>query len=387
MKKTIFVFTLTLLLVLPIAVKAFSVEANDNVYIGKNETVDGNLYAAGMNIMVDGKVAGDVICAGQTITINGEVSGDVICAGQSININGKIGGNLRVAGNSINISSQIERNAMAFGALINLSQEGKVGWDAMLVGASVDIRGNVGKDLYGSASKLNINGEIGKNVRFRIEDKEIKKSAKSGDSRQGLIIGENAKVNGDLVYTSTEEYDISDEAKIGGEVIHNFPKASKRSERPIIFSWAWANLYSIFSSLVVGLVLISLWREGVKNITDLMLNKIGGSIGRGALILILTPIAAVLLLFTVIAIPLALILFVIWLITLFLSKILVGILIGRTILNNLWPKQKDSLIWAMIIGILVTYLIFSLPFIGWALSLVATLWGLGGLMIYFKERK
>ena len=116
-----------------------------------------------------------------------------------------------------------------------------------------------------------------------------------------------------------------------------------------------------------------------------MLAKIGPSFGWGIIALLLTPIIVVILLITIIGIPLSLILLALWLVALCLSKILAGILVGRSLLNNYWPKKKDSLISAMIIGIVIAYLIFSLPIIGGFISLLAMLWGLGGIMLSLKK--
>ena len=74
-----------------------------------------------------------------------------------------------------------------------------------------------------------------------------------------------------------------------------------------------------------------------------------------------------------------------WLIALYLSKILVGILIGRWLLNKFLLKRKDSLILGMVIGIVVVYSIFALPFFGWIMSFLAMFWGLGGIMLALKK--
>ncbi|MCG2690686.1 hypothetical protein L6249_01270, partial [Candidatus Parcubacteria bacterium] len=70
---------------------------------------------------------------------------------------------------------------------------------------------------------------------------------------------------------------------------------------------------------------------------------------------------------------------------LLISKILVGILVGRGLLGRFLPKQKESMIWAMVIGIAAVWIICSLPYIGWLFCLVAVWWGLGGIWLYFRK--
>jgi len=133
------------------------------------------------------------------------------------------------------------------------------------------------------------------------------------------------------------------------------------------------------------LVLISFWRGRIKDLTDVMQVKAGASIGWGIAVMFLTPVILILLLLTIIGIPLALMLLGIWLIFICVSKILTGILAGRIILEKFWKQKKDNLILAMIIGIVALWIIFSIPFVGWILFLIATWWGLGGIFIYLKK--
>ncbi|MFH0955720.1 MAG: polymer-forming cytoskeletal protein [Candidatus Falkowbacteria bacterium] len=375
-KKTTLLACLAVLL-LPLAASAYSLKSGDSVYVAKDEVIEGNLYAAGANLIIDGRVTGDVFCAGQSITISGEVAGDVFCAGQSINVDGKIGGSLRAAGNTINLTGQVARNAIAMGASIVTAASSNVGWEMLILGNAVDIRGDIGRDLYGSVAKANIAGRIGKNL-------DLNFGAQNANDKP-LIIAGTANISGNVKYTSLKDAILETGSVIKGEVSHSLPKIKTAKSNYSHLGWWWGKLISIFSALVIGLVLVSFWREQIIKITDLMLTKIGPSMGWGIIALLLAPIIVIILLITIIGMPLAFISLTLWLIAIYASKILTGILIGRSLLNNYWHKKKDSLILAMIIGIVVAYLIFALPFVGWLISLLAILWGLGGIMLALKK--
>ncbi|MDP2708882.1 MAG: hypothetical protein Q8O93_02425 [bacterium] len=377
MKKTTLPALALAMLLLPAAAFAYSLKSGDSIYLAKNEVVEGNLYAAGSSLNIEGRVTGDVICAGQSITISGEVEGDVICAGQTINVSGKVGGSLRAAGNSINLSGQVARNAMTFGATIITSASSSVGWGMLVAGNTLEMRGQVGRDLYGGAAKANIAGRINGDLDLNL--------GYNNNKDQHLTIASTAIIGGDVKYKSNQDAAVKPGAAIAGEIIHNFPPTMVTKTNFARLSWWWGRLISIFSALVIGLVLISFWREQVIKITDLMLKKVGPSLGWGILTLLLTPIIAIMLLVTIIGIPLSLIALSLWLIAIYISKILAGILIGRGLLNNFWLSQKDSLIMAMIAGIIISWLIFALPFVGWILSLLAILWGLGGIVLALKK--
>lgn len=375
-----------ILLILPVSAHAFAVKTEGAIYVGADETVKGTLYAVGNTITVDGTVTGDVICAGQSITINGSVEGDVICGGQSVIVNGQIGGSVRAAGNTIQINASVGRTVQAFGAAISLGSDADTGSDMLIAGAFAEVRGKVGGDLHGSAAYLNISGEVVGNVRFKM-DSGIQNEAKGMNFKNkdtGIVIADTAIINGDLVYSAIEPAAIADSAVINGELTYNEIE-QQAARKKIFMGWAWGRLYSIFSALVIGLVLITIWRKQITELTDKMNKQIGPAIGWGIIIMFITPIIAILLLITIIGIPLAFLLLGIWIIALVLSKVFVGILVGRRLMEKISKKKQESLIWAMILGIVVTWLIFSIPGLGWILALIAMWYGLGGLWLYFRK--
>jgi len=376
MKKTrlLLPMAIALFLIIPLTVSAFVAKTDESVYVGEEEIIEGNLYAVSNDITIDGVVKGDVICGAQTLNINGTVEGDVICGAQTINLNGEIGGDARVVGNTININGSIARNLNAFGVFIALNKDAVVGWEMFIAGQSVYIKGGVGGDLHGAASTLNISGEVGKDVRVRLDERQLKDDP--------INISSEAQIGGNIYYTAGSKGNISPEAKIGGEIGYSFTEKLEKKYYPFK---VWGVLFSVFSALVVGLVLISLWRKPIVTLTDNMLSKPSSAIGWGVVVMLLTPIICILLMITLIGIPLSLIVIAVWIIALYVSKLLVGILIGRSIMEKLWKKEKESLIWAMIIGVVLAWLIASIPIIGWALCLVAMWWGLGGIWLYLKK--
>ena len=72
----------------PVAAAEF--RTDETVRIGADETIDGDLFVAGTEIIIEGTVNGDVFAAGTTITIRGTVNGSVNAAGTRIEIEGPI---------------------------------------------------------------------------------------------------------------------------------------------------------------------------------------------------------------------------------------------------------------------------------------------------------
>lgn len=376
MKGKIVKFLLFLaLILLPWGViKAADTKTGDSIYVASDEIISGNFYAAGNNITIDGAIGGDLIVLGQTVTVNGRIEGDIIVAAQTININGEAGGNIRIAGNAIIINGQAARNLNAFGSSVTLGDNSRVGWDAYILGSNLEMRGIIDGDLSGRAGQALVSGKIGKDVDLKISDSGL------GGS---LVISPEAVINGDFNYTAKKVAQISDQASISGQTNHNLASSETKNN---FTPWLWSKLYAIFSALVVGLVLITLG----KNITSQILEKLSEKTLHhflpGLIVLLILPPIALVLLFTIIGIPLALVIMAWWLVASYIAKIITAILLGQLVLTKLIKKDNSSLVWSLIIGVIISWLLFALPFVGWLLGLIAITIGLGGIWSYASNQ-
>ena len=369
-------FTFSFIALMPFATKAFSVKSGESVFTPKDQIIDGTLYAAGSTVTIDGQVTGDVICAAQTVNISAKVDGDVICAAQTINITGEVLGNVRVAGNFINLSGTVGRNMNAFGASVIMSEKAKIGWDLLVAGAQTEIRGQIDGNLHGSAKYMTMAGKVGKNLDIRIDSNLEKKDQGS------LEITDTGSVGGDVIYTGVNEAKLVKE-KVSGLIIHNLPEGSNNK---MFLAFVWGRIYAIFSALLVGLVLISLWRKQLVTITDKMWREVGANIGFGAMLMFLPPIAALILALTFIGIPLALILMALWLMALALARVVFGIMIGRFLMKKMVHKETHRLLLEMTMGIVICSVVFALPLIGWLGAMVAIWWVLGAVWQQYQKR-
>ena len=359
------------LILLPLGVaKALDTKTGNSIYVTKDEIVSGNFYAAGNNITIDGTVSGDLIAAAQTITVNGRVEGDIIVAAQDININGEVGGNVRVAGTSISLNGPVARNVNIFGSNIIIGSDARIGWDVFAAGVTLEMRGNIDGGLSGSVGHGLVSGKVGKNINLKISENNL---------NEGLIISPEASIGGGIIYTAQKPAQISEKASIGGNIEQKIPEAKSANW---LGTWALAKIYAIFSALVVGLVLVFLGKKITPKILEKIEDKPFKMLLPGLIIMLVLPPIALILAFTIIGIPLALMITAWWLVATYVAKIFTAILIGRLILKNLIKKGDVPLIWSLILGITVCWLLFAVPFIGWMLGLFAIWFGLGGIWTY-----
>jgi len=362
--------TLTLCLLPLISLQAAGARAGNSIYVAESEIVNGNFYAIGENITVDGTISGDLIAIAQTITVNGRVEGDIITISQDATINGSVGGNIRIAGNSATINGTTTRNVNVFGNKVVFGPDSRVGWDIYLVGANAEMRGTIDGGLSGQAGQALITGKIGKNVNLKLS---------SNDSDQKLTIASGAIVNGDVIYTANNAASISEKSSIAGKIQQ---KIAASQETNVVLLWFWRKLFAIFSALAIGLVLIFAGR----NISLKILNKISDSPAKmllpGLIVMLILPPIALILIFTLIGIPLALIISAWWITATYIAKIYTAIYAGQFILKKISKNSDPSLLWSLVIGVVVCWLLFAIPFLGWIIGLFAIWLGLGGIWSY-----
>lgn len=373
-KKKILFLTifLSLALVLPLAVKASHKPSQQQIYIPADENREGNVYLVGQSIIVDGNINGDLIAIGQSLKVNGQINGDLIAAVQSIDVNGKIEGNIRALGENINLNGTTERNITLLAANVNFNETASTGWDFLFLASNINIKGAVAGELRGVAEMININGKIGKDVNITLNDR----------TNGTLNIYSDAVINGNLNYTAKNDANITNKEAVSGTITKSIPKKSQSQETA---NWLWRRLYSLFSALIIGLLIVSIFRKKINSLDNQLLEKIKKSAGPGLLILLVTPLASLFIAATFIGLPLALIIFFLWLASLYLAKILVAVVFGLWLSKKFFEKYKDNVIFVMTIGVTATWIAFSLPYIGNLLAILATILGLGFIYILKKQ--
>lgn len=363
---------------LPLTVAAGSKQMEQSIYVGPDEIIDGNFIKAGNVIDINGSVNGDVIVAGNSITIAGAVAGDVIAAGNSITITGPVGGSVRVAGSTVQIGGHVSHNVWAVGSTVALGSESAVGWDVYAAGGSVEVRGPVGGNLWVGAGTVVIANEIGKDVTASV------------DQEGTVVLYPTAVVNGNLTYraASDQQLVVREGATVAGKTTRQpLPAGTSPAGRAWLgTAYLFWKLVSLFGLLVIGLVLLTLAPKKLLEINQEMVKRPWPSLGWGAVYLIVTPVAVVLLLLTIIGIPLALIILALYGISLCVSKVLAGFTLGLLLVTQTGKAAyKGSLVWPLALGLVIITLLSMIPFLGWAVKLLLVLWALGALMAVKKR--
>lgn len=336
---------------------AQSFRSGDNITVAKNETVNSALFAGGRNIDIAGTVNGDVYCGGMNVTISGNIKGDVFCAAQTLRVSGDIKGSVKLAGQSVILSSPNVDKVGIAGQTVTIDRETEISQDAMLAGQDLSLNGVIGRDLAVAGQNVTIGNLVKRNVTGSVER---------------LTLTSDAQVDGNIEYTSNNELVEQQGASVQGTITKQQPKESQKEMMPFK---PIGILYVFFAMLIISLVLVLLFPR--------LFNKTNERIsilpGKTALIgvagIFLSPIVIGLLAATIVGIPLAILMFLAWIIVLFLS----GPTLAYTIGKKVW-KSATSPMLIMLVGSLLLVVLYVIPIIGFFAVLTAGILGTGAIL-------
>lgn len=304
-----------------VPVLALDVRSGDTVTVPRGEAVDGPLYvAAAQTITIDGTVNGGLRAASRTINVNGVVNGSVIAVGQTINISGDVSGDVMVG--CVNL---------------NIANTATIGGTLRFAAGIAQIEGNV----KGSGSAVAISNGGSGNVALEVRSLAILPAPPP---------------------------------PAGGEPAIFNPFT--------FFSGVLGKLTGFLMALIAGLVIILLAPRQLTSIAESIRTRPGASAGWGAIILIVTPIAAFIVCLTIIGLSVGVITLALYGIAVYLAQIPVGLLIGRLIIGRSRAvESKAIMVGALASGLAILSLLKLIPYFGVFVSLAVIIFGLGALLV------
>jgi cytoskeletal protein CcmA (bactofilin family) len=146
--------------------------SGDQVVVPAGETIEGDLYASGGLVRVEGRVDGDLLAAAGQVQVAGQVTGDVMAAGGSIDISGRVGGDVRAAGGQISITGSVREDLFAAGGQMTLASSGEVGEDLVFGTGQMTLDGAVAGDVLGSTGNYVRRGTVGGAENVTVTERE-----------------------------------------------------------------------------------------------------------------------------------------------------------------------------------------------------------------------
>ena len=282
-----------------------NVKTGNSIIVKAGEVVDGDLYAFGRSITIEGTVSGDLVAAGEQIIVKGTIEGDLIAAGRSILVEGKVYDDARITGDVLKLAggSHLGGDLVASGFSLECEPQSEVATDVMYAGAQALFAGKIGRDLCGAMANCQLSGEVGRNASIeargggeieRLHHLFFRPSLQVPDVAGGMNFGPEAKVGGMLNYASPREARIDRPNAVAG-VIEYRPLKGRARVQPASKEGVIAHLKAVAPFAIFSLLVVLLMPRWTREMADTVrrrpvasfLGSILGLIGFAALTAIL----------------------------------------------------------------------------------------------------
>ncbi len=333
----------------------------DRVVVAAGEIVDDSLAVAGDVVAVDGTVTGNLFAAGHRVILRGTVKGDLVAVAKRVEIEGTVDGNVFVGGGTVLVRGSVGRSAHCAAAdLLRVDPTGRVDGDTVGLAETIDLDGHVGRDLVAFAGMTNVRGDVGRNVSVRTRRLHLEAGAKIGGNLLARVRDAAAvQVDEGTIVTGKTETRL-------------LPKEKSRYTRVGFYVW---KLIWLAAAFLVGLALHAL-------LPGLFPARLPGSVallrtaGVGFVALVVVPVAALLLMLTLIGLPAGLLILGLWLAGLYVAQILVATLVGRGLLQKA-DAPPASMAPVLLVGLVFVAVSVNLPYVGGLVCFVVLVLGLG----------
>jgi cytoskeletal protein CcmA (bactofilin family) len=310
--------------------------------------------------------------------------GDLIIAGRSIAVSGVVEDDVRAAGAELRFHSSVGEDLIVAGYQIELASGAVIGQDLVAGGNTLDISGDIDGNLDLDANEAVISGTVGGNVQAIVEEQ--------------LTLGPDARIGGELNYTSTNEVSMQPGAKVDGVITQRLPTLEIfGNEFPITGAIVFVGKLIeqakwFIGTLLVGLALIWLYPTALSQVIQTFTGSPFKSLGIGILILPLMPLVFLIMMIAILssvgfsAFPVVAIPATVYAALLLLAKPIVAILIGDCFARHLKKRENPSAVGALAFGAAILAALGMIPYVDSIVGWLTLLSGFGMWLLYLFRR-
>ena len=333
-------------------------------------------FAAGSSVRIDAPVSGDLLAAGGEVEVRAPIGGDAVLAGGRLRLDSSVAQGVYAAGGQLTVNGTIGRNARIAGGQVEFASGSQIAGNATVGGGDVKLRGTVKGYAQIAGGRVLLDGTVDGDV-----------IASGGE----LELGPNARIGGKLRYGSRNAIKQDPAARIAGGVEQmKMPRGTQRDghgERRFggRGSWLWT-----IGLIVLALTLVGALPAVSRGVAETARTQPWLNVLIGFVLLVCVPVAALILLITIIGIPLALLLICLYLVLLLGGYVASCIALGEWALQRFRPAASGAMPWrlgAAALAVLVVALLARIPFLGGLVSLFALLLGVGAVVYSLVRRR
>lgn len=333
----------------------------------------GDRFVAGGSVRQREAVEGDLFGVGGNFDLAAAVRGDAVLGGGDVRVRDRVAQDLYAGGGNVRIEAAVGRNARLAGGNVEVAPEGSIGGNLTVGGGTIEIRGPVAGYVQAAGGEVLIDAAVGGDVRVA-----------SGE----LTLGPNARISGKLVHRGPEKVRRDPAAEVAGGVERGSPirvESHRRArEHHSSGGWMWSLGLVALAAFIAGA-----FPAGSRRMGEQARGDPGMTFLLGFIALVCVPVAAVVLVVTIIGIPLALAVLLLYLLMLIVGYAAVGVVIGDAALARLRSQDAARVGWRMgaaALAMLALAILSRIPFVGVLVAFAALLAGVGAIVVAVRSR-
>jgi cytoskeletal protein CcmA (bactofilin family) len=324
-----------------------------------------NYYAAGYRVEITAPMGADVIVAGRQIDIRRPVAGDILAAGWKVVLADRADDDVRIAAGEVSVDAAVAGDLVIAGGDVTIGPQTRVSGRTWLTGGTVRLNGVFEREVRIAGATVQIAGEIRQPLAVTAETLEILPSA---------------RILGPLTYKGSSIARIAEGAIVNGPITYDqIPR--REAERARAFPAVSGVLFAVHL-LLVGLLVVVFLPQVETSVVATLRARPGWSLLAGFAVLVATPVAAVLLVISVLGLPLGLAMGALYALALFSGVVVIAFFVGdaEARLIHAGPVvTRGQHVVLLVAGVLTLALLRSL--LGGFIVLVSVLFGLGALAL------
>ena len=347
--------------------------AQDQTTINKDEVKNGMQIITANQVDIEGTIIGDIFIISQSTTIAGKIEGNLFIATTTLNMtqDAKVSGSLFVVSQKMSLNGSISGSTYLAASEISTGQKFMANQELNFAAKSANLDGTFSRQINGSAETINLNGKFEANLLLKTTNLTYEPNLNVlGDIKYYAPYSALVKTDGDLSPTVTSD----DFNKT------NLPTFWNKFAQSLSIK-----LLGLIYLLIIGFLWIWLWRDKYETVVESLKDQLWPSLGFGIIVWLLIPAAFLILIFTIIGIPLALILLGFVIFWSYLSTIIAGGLLGRFVINLINKNEIKYPYLALFLGILILIVLYAIPIIGPIIKVIAAILAFGILVVNRKQ--
>ncbi|MEA3297837.1 MAG: hypothetical protein U9R56_08235 [candidate division Zixibacteria bacterium] len=371
----------------------------ERVHISNVHQINDDLYAFASSVAIEGNINGDLFAGGADVSSDGHVTGSENIFAYDFHHTGKTGGSIRAFANRCTIDGQVGRSLLIFANHMRLGSRATIRRDVLARGNQVAIDGVIMGDLDIEASSINITGQIDGDIKLKADE---------------IIISPPAVIRGNLTYTcDTEIKNIPAEGvTVLGKIDWQLPKEETLEEDDEEFSVkVILTLSKMLAAFLFGIILIKLFSTHAHETFRQLRTRFSVAIAAGFLTLFIclfslvvlvlsfvlivvglsivsgemAPLGALMLIFSILMVPITGFAGVSGGILFYSGKIVLAMLLGFLLIRAFKSEPANLGKGQLFLGLIVLTALFSIPFVGFVIYLLASIIGAGAIVLGIRN--